>query len=492
MLSPQEDHQEPTAGDQVVPPAIATPVSTSTTEEAALALPAPQPQQPQVSDTSTLSVSVEAPALVTTPTPATRIETTTTPWTVEAIHITVATTLEDDTPLQINLVDTLGHRVSGPKTKRDDNVFWLPSNMGINTSEFRSNTLSPLFSAACKSAGFAIYMKGWEKSKNYSTFVCQRGRVRPGGKLIDDDEEENGEEGATTATNINNDDDHEGSSSTNNNGVEGMKEDDQDQQAQDDKQSEETGDTNEGEGNHSHNSDSNGNGSATKGLAGIKRRRSSKYYKKTKPPHRPIKGEETKCPFRFNVYWCPTNSRWCLPKQQRGSANHCGHISKCPGLVRLVDMSALKTASSSGSKKKKNGKSSIEEMMCHDTDYMNHKTNMKNGAYRELHPLFVQLSKCVKTKEELNTCQVGMESLHGTLKTMKEQREENGGNSNDNDPDEDSMHTADLAPANNGNISQDNSTNDDQTNVTAILEATLNPSSPKDEDMEDKAKITVI
>ena len=61
---------------------------------------------------------------------------------------------------------------------------------------------------------------------------------------------------------------------------------------------------------------------------------------------RPIKGDEnndTKCDFRFVVYWDEVKQRWFLPHQQGGCKDHCGHMHVNPSLIRLHSKHAIAT-----------------------------------------------------------------------------------------------------------------------------------------------------
>ena len=42
----------------------------------------------------------------------------------------------------------------------------------------------------------------------------------------------------------------------------------------------------------------------------------------------PVKGEEEKCPFYFNVWWDEQQQRWYLPSQQCGNKEHKCHMQR--------------------------------------------------------------------------------------------------------------------------------------------------------------------
>ena len=54
------------------------------------------------------------------------------------------------------------------------------------------------------------------------------------------------------------------------------------------------------------------------------------------------------CPFRFNLYWDESKSRWYLPSQQRGCSEHKGHVKLAPAQVsvqsKAVGPDAIKLA----------------------------------------------------------------------------------------------------------------------------------------------------
>ena len=94
-------------------------------------------------------------------------------WTPNKINITVATSLEDETPVQLNLMSTLGTSSYG---RLCASRHWLPKEFNSNSGDYRSNVIAPLFILACKDAGFAVKMKGWEKKSKLIKFACARDR----------------------------------------------------------------------------------------------------------------------------------------------------------------------------------------------------------------------------------------------------------------------------------------------------------------------------
>ena len=102
-------------------------------------------------------------------------------WDSPAILFTVATSLHDDTPQEINIVDTIGYNV---QVRKHYGKYWLPSTFSENSTQFRKQTLIPAFQRACLPCGFALVAKGWEGNKGTNlklSFRCKRGRYRKKG-----------------------------------------------------------------------------------------------------------------------------------------------------------------------------------------------------------------------------------------------------------------------------------------------------------------------
>ena len=62
---------------------------------------------------------------------------------------------------------------------------------------------------------------------------------------------------------------------------------------------------------------------------------------------KPVKGEngnDTRCPFHFNIYWDEKRSRWFLPKIQRGNRGHCGHPPIDPADIKLETKNCISPA----------------------------------------------------------------------------------------------------------------------------------------------------
>ncbi|CAB9518062.1 expressed unknown protein [Seminavis robusta] len=103
-------------------------------------------------------------------------------WRPTSVKLTVATSLEDDTPIQVNLIETMEHKDKGDGYKHNVknspslSAYWLPSKFNHASSEFIKKHLMPHFGVSCLHAGFKIKNKGWEKKKGCLTIVCPRHR----------------------------------------------------------------------------------------------------------------------------------------------------------------------------------------------------------------------------------------------------------------------------------------------------------------------------
>ena len=98
-------------------------------------------------------------------------------WTPGPVMITVATSLDDDTPMQIDLMKTLGFGNSRVRNRPywPDEAYWLPAKYSHNDEQFRKEEIMPLFALPCQKAGFRVSSKGWDK-RGYITVVCPRSR----------------------------------------------------------------------------------------------------------------------------------------------------------------------------------------------------------------------------------------------------------------------------------------------------------------------------
>ncbi|CAB9497873.1 expressed unknown protein [Seminavis robusta] len=94
-------------------------------------------------------------------------------WTPASIIVNVATSLTDDTPKEINIMDTLGF---DNYRMEKSTVYWLPSMYESCDSAHIKEVLMPYFVLPCKTAGFRIKNKGFDKRRNHITICCPRSR----------------------------------------------------------------------------------------------------------------------------------------------------------------------------------------------------------------------------------------------------------------------------------------------------------------------------
>jgi len=80
-------------------------------------------------------------------------------WQADEINITVATSLDDDTPQNINIAPTIGKNKNVPRaSKRNDkNCYWLQNSFNLNNATFRQKYIHPMFVHACHASGFNIH-----------------------------------------------------------------------------------------------------------------------------------------------------------------------------------------------------------------------------------------------------------------------------------------------------------------------------------------------
>ena len=72
------------------------------------------------------------------------------------IKITVATSINNDAPIEINLSDTLGKCKKTILSGDDDNYYWLPATFNTNTTDSRKDEIVPYMSQAFAQAGFKV------------------------------------------------------------------------------------------------------------------------------------------------------------------------------------------------------------------------------------------------------------------------------------------------------------------------------------------------
>ena len=97
-------------------------------------------------------------------------------WCSGPIVVKVQKTLVNEELVDVDLTETIGKIAYRKRNATDEDFYWLPATFNLNTDHFRKFELSSYFVNACIEAGFNIIMKGYEKSRMRSRFVCNRGR----------------------------------------------------------------------------------------------------------------------------------------------------------------------------------------------------------------------------------------------------------------------------------------------------------------------------
>ena len=88
-------------------------------------------------------------------------------WDVDEIVVPIATSLEDDTPIEYNLAQSIGTWSHGNEGRK----LYLPSFLNQNDEIFRRQQLSPYFRKPCSKLGFNVSM-GWERAESKVIFRC--------------------------------------------------------------------------------------------------------------------------------------------------------------------------------------------------------------------------------------------------------------------------------------------------------------------------------
>ena len=90
-------------------------------------------------------------------------------WRCTKLVVEFASSVSDDTPQMVNVMDTLGKtsRMSKKKRNKAENKLWLPSMFNTNTEQFRNEEVAPHFGKVATSVGFAIRSRGWDGTRNH-------------------------------------------------------------------------------------------------------------------------------------------------------------------------------------------------------------------------------------------------------------------------------------------------------------------------------------
>jgi len=105
--------------------------------------------------------------------------TTTTEWETPEIWLEeVCFSLDSPKTERFNFATTIGKRINKnqPIPSNAEKVY-LPASYNQNCRQYRSDTITPLFSRACAQAGFEVHNHGWETAYNCIRFKCFRGRT---------------------------------------------------------------------------------------------------------------------------------------------------------------------------------------------------------------------------------------------------------------------------------------------------------------------------
>ena len=86
----------------------------------------------------------------------------------------MATSLDDDTPHDINLADTIGHRKNVPPAgkRSDENCYWIFKAFNENNQTFRQKKIHPIIVRACHAAGFIVHGE-YEHAYKCIQFECR-------------------------------------------------------------------------------------------------------------------------------------------------------------------------------------------------------------------------------------------------------------------------------------------------------------------------------
>ena len=191
-------------------------------------------------------------------------------WTPATLKVTVATSLTDDTPKVIDLVDCVG-KVARSSKGTLSNPHWLPMRFCSSDESFRQNVLSPYFMNACRAAGFPAVILQTRMKQNTVIFGCQKGRYlkseAKSGSVASQDDDDTDSVAPSEATSV-----------------------------------------------------------------ASEPRSASKRKWRAQRPQRYMGVETCKC--RFNVCFDPQNKRWFIPRLGPGTLSHNDHVQKDPKEIR--------------------------------------------------------------------------------------------------------------------------------------------------------------
>jgi hypothetical protein len=98
-------------------------------------------------------------------------------WDTTDFPVVVSTSLTDDKPLTINLIETFGGtgRVGKLMKEAGVKVFWLPKEFNNCDKPSRLRVYQHFSHSAMKNGGFALRINGWKESRQLVMFECIRG-----------------------------------------------------------------------------------------------------------------------------------------------------------------------------------------------------------------------------------------------------------------------------------------------------------------------------
>jgi hypothetical protein len=98
-------------------------------------------------------------------------------WDTTDFPVVVSTSLTDDKPLTINLIETFGGtgRVGKLMKEAGVKVFWLPKELNNCDKPSRLRVYQHFSHSAMKNGGFALRINGWKEKRQLVMFECIRG-----------------------------------------------------------------------------------------------------------------------------------------------------------------------------------------------------------------------------------------------------------------------------------------------------------------------------
>ena len=218
-------------------------------------------------------------------------------WTTQSITISVATSLDDDTPKDINLADTIGRNKNVPKisNRSDNNCYWLSKSFSQNDDSYRQKVLHPIVVRACHASGFIVHGE-YEQQYNCIQFECRDSKYH--------DEEKRKAWRDSQPRNVKNSSIPPIPRKRKPARPIAVKKEDADDADDADDDDDAAADDDAASAAADAADDVNDDKVGT-------------------------------CPFRFRLYWDKEKRRWFFPHKQRGCVEHCGHLQVAPQFLRM-------------------------------------------------------------------------------------------------------------------------------------------------------------